>query len=1464
MKISNNFTQGVVNNDVDERMTNGALIGVPKNISIFSGNLNDAGVLKNVPGNVKKTDYANDVDYTYAGARTIGSGRNDSNEKIYHFVKATGFDYVIEFNTLTFQSTIVLGSVTGGILNFQTGERITNVDIFIDAVSQDVILFWSGDSNPPRCVNVETAKTWAIDGFTNDEISVMKPSPIFAPEITLTTSVDGVENNFIEDKMLCFAYRYKFSDGYYSAPSSWSKIAFTPRGFDLDYQTYENLGMLNLSNAVDIDFNVGPRDVIQVDLLFRESNHTTIYVVEEFVKSEQGWADNTVQTFQFSKSKIYTVLSEDQFFRNFDNVPLLARAQTIIGNRIAYANFIEGRDLGVVIDFDVALITEEPFSSEIVGDVVDYDGAIDYSNLTDFEDGNADGGSSPVDQMNYTTNTVAVDIAGAGADTAEFIIEVTPQAGYSLTEYTITVKEGATVLASFPGLTGSQTETYSLGTNKNVTIFVTSDEGLIYDMKLNYNLTLIGNFISRWDYYSYFQLSFPKSGGYGATLVGDIVIDQVAEFDMTGYAFTAGNQIRINLNLQSSLVEAHVPSVTFFYNITEDYASLALFLANSGFVYQLQTVFSQTFENNFQSGAGTFVSMTDFVVSQSGNLLQVRTPIIVYNVTEPSGITENKNEFYLITEANLQTVNQNAFTSLHSNRDYEVVLIYMDGQGRKTTALNSPNNTIYVPAANSDLTSKLEVTLNNTPPTWAEYYKFAIKQVKKDYDIIYGNKVYTDGIYRWIKLEGESKNKVNEGDLLTVKADYSGPLNEVRKAKVLEVVTQSENFITGNLLSNGDELLEEAGLYFKIKQGNFDINVTQDAFKSYIGTGARRYASRSFVTTEPLFGFYDTTPTWVPDAIPSGTLINFAISIVRFGQSPFNYSLVIDKTAQDDYADMEAFFTAEIASDPTFTTFANDHLNDWEFTTPDNQSFRIKPNVDGDFTNVVTTTVEFNVNFAGGTLIFETEPIEQLNSPFFETPETYTITGGVHEFTVHVLDDAFNCFAFGNGVESYKIRDSFVGKSFGIDSNPTDINKEGYRQLDRFADITYSEIYNSNTNVNKLNEFNLSLANYKDDVEKVYGPIVKLKGKDTNLDVFQEDKVSIVYYGKDLLFNADGSTNLTGVPQVLGQQKTYPSENGISQHPLSYDDYATNDYFTDVKRGVVIKKNESNGLFAISDQGMRSYFKELFRDNVINHIKGTYDQYYDLYILNIQMNTTEYITWIYSDKDNGWLSSQTFNPEDMIRVNGNLYSFKNGEIYVHNQEFDGVTPNYNKFYGVSYESEASFNFSQEPSTRKQYKTIEIEGSIPLQIGLTTDLDSDSGYVNLADFEKKEGVYVSYVRYVNGVVNTELLSFQGIGNATVNGLVLEFDFDLDPIISVGDVILNSTLQTVGTILSKTTNSLTLNTVANIVSGDFVLASKPNSVQQQGLTGYYMKVDLSFSSDTRQEIFAINSEVVKSFM
>ena len=98
---------------------------------------------------------------------------------------------------------------------------------------------------------------------------------------------------------------------------------------------------------------------------------------------------------------------------------------------------------------------------------------------------------------------------------------------------------------------------------------------------------------------------------------------------------------------------------------------------------------------------------------------------------------------------------------------------------------------------------------------------------------------------------------VKEGDLLIVKSDYSGPLEYLAKTKVLEIAIRDEDFIKGNKLASGNDLIEQPGLYMKIKQGGFNMNIDQDSFKTFAGFGKKRYARDSFVTTAPLFGVYE-------------------------------------------------------------------------------------------------------------------------------------------------------------------------------------------------------------------------------------------------------------------------------------------------------------------------------------------------------------------------------------------------------------------------------------------------------------------------------------------------------------------------------------------------------------------------------------------------------------------------------
>ena len=156
-------------------------------------------------------------------------------------------------------------------------------------------------------------------------------------------------------------------------------------------------------------------------------------------------------------------------------------------------------------------------------------------------------------------------------------------------------------------------------------------------------------------------------------------------------------------------------------------------------------------------------------------------------------------------------------SSLHSNRGYEVGLVYMDEFNRSTSALVSELNTVHIPCRFSTWQNKIKVTIPITQeaPTWATRYKFVLKPDTIGYNTIYSNIVFTDTITnsKYVLLEGENTRKVNEGDDLIVKADKSGALTNCLTVTALEVKAQEEDFIIP--VETG--ITAFAGVYMKLK-----------------------------------------------------------------------------------------------------------------------------------------------------------------------------------------------------------------------------------------------------------------------------------------------------------------------------------------------------------------------------------------------------------------------------------------------------------------------------------------------------------------------------------------------------------------------------------------------------------------------------------------------------------------------
>jgi len=356
----------------------------------------------------------------------------------------------------------------------------------------------------------------------------------------------------------------------------------------------------------------------------------------------------------------------------------------------------------------------------------------------------------------------------------------------------------------------------------------------------------------------------------------------------------------------------------------------------------------------------------------------------------------------------------------------------------------------------------------------------------------------------------------------------------------------------------------------------------------------------------------------------------------------------------------------------------------------------------------------FGIGESGGTNLSLSEPAG---------PTAYTINAGsvsgyfgldpeVYNYEVQLPWS--NCYSFGNGVESDRIRDDFNAPTIDNGVNVSTVLSD-YKVEHRQNGLIYSGIYNSNSSVNNLNEFNMSQKITKD-LNPTYGSIQALKTRDTDLITFTEDKVLRILANKDALFNADGNTNLTSSDRVLGQAVPYVGDYGISKNPesIAKDQYRI--YFTDKQRGAVLRLSR-DGLTPISDVGMRTWFRDnLHKSNQLigsfDTVSGEYNisiKYIDAYSSSEYTNTTV----SFNESGKGWVSFKSFVADSGVSVSGNYFTCNINKIYRHHVDTNtqGNTVIRNNFYGDSSKhSTITAIFNEQPGVVKNFKTLNYEGS----------------------------------------------------------------------------------------------------------------------------------------------------------
>ena len=162
-----------------------------------------------------------------------------------------------------------------------------------------------------------------------------------------------------EFKFPRFAYRYKYKDGEYSTFSPFSEIAFLPSDFDYAPKKGFNLGMTNELRSLKIkDYVVEDaargRDVVEVDILYKEDGSPNIYTVKSIKISDDHpkWPDKANHAyargeFEIESELIHATLPSNQLLRPWDNVPRLAKSQEVTANRLVYGNYIQNYNMEI-------------------------------------------------------------------------------------------------------------------------------------------------------------------------------------------------------------------------------------------------------------------------------------------------------------------------------------------------------------------------------------------------------------------------------------------------------------------------------------------------------------------------------------------------------------------------------------------------------------------------------------------------------------------------------------------------------------------------------------------------------------------------------------------------------------------------------------------------------------------------------------------------------------------------------------------------------------------------------------------------------------------------------------------------------------------------------------------------------------------------------------------------------------
>ncbi len=1301
---------GGMDSDTDDRLVAQGDYRKAINLRVVSSSEDSVGSAQNVLGNALVLNTA----LPLGRNKCIGAHRSEQRDSVIYFLYNSQNNHgIYEY---AHASGVITPILINSILNF-------NEDFLITGISDiEGLLYWTDDFNPPRKINIAKAVKHTASGGTDPEgygvalingtflerekyVNAIKAQPVNAPSLEFFTDPSR-NTNRVRGKFLRFRYRYVYDDNERSAWSEPSVLGYTAPDFIGDSGTILGTAFEGVTNYLDIQKSLnGIRFTLN-------ASHETVVAVE--VSVAEGYNDFF----------LWRKLTKDE--------------------------------LGVG--------DNESFAVEYFGDAV----------LTPLDINES---IKPFDDLPQKAKAQAI-IEGNQLAYGNYVT------GYDTTSINVTLgvnyKEASPIIPS--GSISDIPFGQAIDMRPKGSVFLSG--GQVNDISgfdAQYN-------IRRWNYNSTEFKDDLMAAGY------DLVENSIVEIN---YSLGAFLQPYADIVTPPNTIVVFIPdlSVTQFddpyvylYNVlfgsfvidplaeagafgTLD-ISLGVAQFPAGQALAIEGILNGSGDNNIVSGKVRFF---DFINYRRTDTPSNIPPIFFIDPSYNDGVWtfEEDNQSFqqfrgsrgmVAFSLRSITVDPSRYSTFKSGATHSFGLVYYDAYGRSSFVNISDNTDVYVKTiaernieegSYDDLIAHIGWQINHAPPSWATHYAW-----------VYAGNDRTDNFF-WLPILAP-----NGGSGIVTDAGF---------------LSDSGNLINLSL--------------FRLQQfqdENGDVTLSYD-----FARGDRLM----FVAKPPTL--LEPTKRWRRTS--EETLIDVPI----LNQFNDNGELLITIPRYDEVEPNGVGVRGSLAEiyKPKIQTEQEQRLY-----------YTISPKYAIENGQHTVTQGELTRGDAYLRTRVYARPTP-IDSPTSET------LNPIYEAYV-VEDPAINDNIFSRFYDR--------GKAYTVD------NEQGrVRYIDQ---VTYSAPFVVGSKINGLSDFNPVEQPFKE-YGRIYGAIQRLYAYENKLEVYQEDKVQYSLVSRDVIYNNQGGGSAVGtLSQVLSDAVGYDGEYGISNNPESWAQFGIRRYFVDKKRGVVCRLSR-DGIEAISDNNMTTYFRDNFEGVLQNNrngaIYGVYDPRFAEYVISVDDKfrvsvniltitdpieivigegytflegqtlevfyvvdgitysfdvvtspigvttnpdgTTTVIgrlgrspnvppieggdAWVlvskqetlaFSETNRRWTTFYSFEPEFMSRLFNDICSFRGGRFYLHNKG------DRNTFYGSYTPSELWVVSNAQPSLKKFYKALGLEGDavfVPYEI--TTPSGQRTSLI-AEDFVEREGYYYA------DVLRDELTPSQDVEGEVLANALFEGD------------------------------------------------------------------------------------------